>query len=116
MVFQYSELVKPESRGPSWYNYFKTGGDGLIWDCIQIIALSRTPPKIEARSPIWDCTINGQQLSLGDMDMAYVKNVKRWLDGDYMSAERIYDAHVKTSQYEAASQGRNRDSGAQHIG
>lgn len=115
MVFQYDELVPEGTKGPSWYNYFRTGKDGLIWDCIQIIALAKQPPKLAAMSPVWDCTINGFRLSLGDMDDAYVKNVKRWLDGDYMKLTRIYDAHLKTAQFEAASQSGHRHSGSQHV-
>jgi hypothetical protein len=118
MVFQYQELMPEEpTKGPSWYNYFRTGKDGLIWDCIQIIALAKKPPVLKAMSPVWDCTINGHRLNLGDMDQAYVTNVKRWLDGDYMKLTRIYDAHFKTAQFaEAASQGGHRDPGALDVG
>lgn len=117
MVFQYAELMPEEpTKGPSWYNYYKTGKDGLVWDCIQIIALSKKPPELQARSPIWECTINGHRLSLGDMDEAYVKNVKRWLDGDYMNLRTIYDAHAKTAQFEAACQSGDRDSSTQYVG
>jgi hypothetical protein len=100
MVCQYAELVDPELEGPSNYNYFKHGNDGMIWDCIQIIGLARQAVLIQETSPIWQCTINGQRINIQNMDRAYVENVRKWVSGQYMSLERIYEFHKKTHDYD----------------
>lgn len=83
MMFQYSELIPyPHAKsGASSYNYFRTGKDGLVWDCLQIIALSNGPVELRNASPIWRCKINGTDLSSSDMDVAYVHFVKKWIEG-----------------------------------
>lgn len=100
MVCQYQYLVSPGSVGPTSYNYFKHGGDGIYWDCIQIIGLAKGEVKIQETSPIWRCTINGQIMNISDMDMAYVKMIETWLAGQNMPLERIYEFHQKTREFE----------------
>lgn len=100
MALQYSELLEQGFRGESFYNYFKHGVDGLVWDCIQIIGLAKGECALREDSPIWRCRINGQTLSQGHMDEAYVKNVQRWLGGNRHDPSYLYDLHQKTSEYE----------------
>lgn len=118
MVLQYYELINPDLEGPSKYNYFKHGGDGIVWDCIQIIGLSTGDVTIEETSPIWECTLNGQELSIKDMDDAYIRNVQRWLNGDYLSLETIHGIHKKTHDFEKRftfAEGRHRNSSTVHV-
>jgi hypothetical protein len=78
---QYAELIQA-GDGPSHYNYFRHGNDGILWDCMQIIGLANGPVEIKEDSPIWDCVINGNRLNLSDMDGAYVSFIRSWLNGN----------------------------------
>ena len=99
MMLQYSELVRPRSVGHSFYNYFRSGHDGLIWDCMQIIGLANGEVEINNNSPIWKCMINGEALSLSDMDGAYVTFVEKWMSGQItQTPEFLYNIHEKTSR------------------
>lgn len=97
-VFQYSMLIRKDEPGESWYDYFKHGNDGLYWDCMQITALSKTCPDLSEKSPIWDCVINGERLSLSDMDRAYVEYIKLWLEKPNQAHIEVWNMHYKTHQ------------------
>jgi hypothetical protein len=99
MVAQYRQLLpRLTGRGPTVYDYYKHGDDGLAWDCIQPIAFSNGPATLREESPIWTCKINGYSLSLGDMDWAYVKDIQGWLSGDNLDVGFILNAHEKTHE------------------
>jgi hypothetical protein len=76
------------------YNYFKTGNDGLLWDCINIIGLSKSSYNIKNDSLIWHCKINGDYLHLYDMDKAYIDNIEGWVNG-WRNKDYILEAHNK---------------------
>lgn len=98
MSFQYKKLVPPDGvGGASYYNYFKHGNDGLIWDCIQIVGLSRGEVELSESSPIWKCRINGENINITDMDLAYIDDLTAWLNGDYHSLEYLLKVHKKTA-------------------
>lgn len=100
MTMQYQELMKLDSLGPSYYDYFRTGNDGLVWDCLQIIGLSDEIPVLENKSPIWSCMINGHRLNLGDMDLAYVECVRKWMGGRLLQTRKtVIDMHRKTDEF-----------------
>ena len=85
MVMQYEELLNDQGRSSnamSEYNYFRHGNDGLVFDCLQIIALAKAEVWLNDNSPVWTCTINGQKLNLSDMDGAYIKMIKKWRAGN----------------------------------
>ena len=96
MVFQYSYLDQPSAKGWSHYNYFRTGKDGLVWDCIQIIGLARGRVELENDSPIWRCILNGRALELGAMDAAYVHMIRDWLKNPAHDLGQIRAIHEKT--------------------
>lgn len=101
MMFQYKKLGPSDARQKSYYDYFRHGDDGLIWDCFQIIALSKAEVFLKESSPIWNCTINGRKLNSGDMDKAYIDEVKEWLSGkEKETAKEIMDAHQKVATFE----------------
>lgn len=101
MMLQYSELLKEGSEGESYYDYFRTGNDGLIWDCLQIIGLSDGEVDIRNDSPIWTCKINGQVLNLSEMDGAYVSFVSKWLNNKIeQDFAEIIAIHEKVEQLE----------------
>lgn len=99
MVYQYKMLAPEKSqKGWSYYNYFRHGGDGLVWDCIQIIGLARSTLRLEEDSPIWKCMINGKPLKLGDMDAAYVEFIRGWMLNPGDDLEEIQEIHEKTHE------------------
>lgn len=99
MVMQYAQLQYGYS-GPSSYNYFRHGNDGLAWDCIQILALANGPVELKDDSPIWRCRINGIQLDIASMDMAYISMIQKWLIGDLcQTLDEILAAHERVIKY-----------------
>ena len=104
MVFQYGEIAA-NNLNPhqyTYYDYFRTGNDGLAWDCLQIVALASGPIKLKDQSPIWKCEINDQQLELSSMDYAYVKFIKKWALGHLeQDHEWLIGIHKKVEDYVA---------------
>ena len=102
MVMQYIFLWNPKSDGPSHYDYFKHGPDGVPWDMMQCVAMARGEVSLGEESPIWDCVINGQRLNIAAMDFAYVEMIKHWLaDPTDQPWEFIATAHRKVHEYAA---------------
>lgn len=99
MTLQYDVLDDKQGAGLSYYDYFRHGSDGLIWDCIQVIGLARGNVYLSEESPIWRCHLNGRQLQFSDMDVAYVKFIKDWLREPGEDTSRIIDIHAKTHEY-----------------
>lgn len=99
MTMQYEMLVQPGARGNSWYDYFRHGNDGLGWDCLQIIGLAKSKFLLEEKSPIWKCGLNGQPLSLSDMDLAYVRFIQRWISQPGDDISRLFDIHLKVMEF-----------------
>jgi hypothetical protein len=102
MVSQYDYLVG-ENRGAglSHWNYFKSGNDGLAWDCIQIISLAKDRPFLSTDSHIWSCSINGQDLHIEDMDDAYYWMIADWLKSPRDDIDRIIKSHEAVVKWEA---------------
>lgn len=100
MVYQYQYLVKPRSIGESIYDFYEHGKDGLIWDCIQIVGLSRREPELRERSPHWFCKINGHTLNKADMDPAYTHMVGLWIRNPKDNLGMMLEAHEKTAEME----------------
>lgn len=109
MMLQYSMLVEESLKHGSHYNYYKTGNDGLYWDCLQILHLSNDVPKIKNTSPIWSCAINGKELRIGKMDYAYVVFLQKWIVGtikqdfdkiikSHLLAKELQDEHDRNSK------------------
>lgn len=98
MMYQYSMLTEPNDKGDSEYDYFRSGKDGLVWDCLQIIGLSKSEPYLRSTSPVWKCSVNGRKLSLSDMDRAYVDYVQQWFKTPNQDPSEISDIHQKTQE------------------
>jgi hypothetical protein len=98
MVNQY-EHCGPFPGGETYYDCWRTGGDGLAWDCINIIGLAETLPHLGNKSPVWKCMINGKELSLNDVDNGYVKMLDAWTKNPKPNIEYIKKAHEKVRQY-----------------
>lgn len=100
MMFQYSLMSEANRVGKTHYNYFKHGSDGLVWDCIQIIGLSRGPLELAQTSPIWTCVLNGKALRLSDMDAAYIAYVQYWFNHPSQNLDTLLAMHEKTAMLE----------------
>jgi hypothetical protein len=99
MVSQYDYLIDDISTGHTVYNYFKSGGDGLAWDCINIIKHAKGIISIRNNSPIWTCKINGQKLNISQMDAAYIEMIADWLGNpDRTDFNGILRAHKKAAE------------------
>lgn len=101
VVFQYKRAYLDDfGSGPTHYNFYRHGGDGLYWDCIQIIGLARGLVTLREDSPIWDCVINGTRLSIADMDRAYVAYLADWLHNPELcvGVKDILSIHKKVQE------------------
>lgn len=96
MVNQYEHLAHYHD-GITFYDYFKSGSDGLYWDTINIGAMARGAFSAWDRSPIWQCTINGRPLNLSDMDEAYIAMMRQWLHSPRHDLDYIVTAHEKAA-------------------
>ena len=109
MMFQYGQLVNNDaSELRSYYDYFRHGNDGLIWDCMQIIALANGDVTLSENSPVWKCSINGVALVASNMDRAYVDEVREFILGsssNHQSPEWLLGVHEKVAAYEKAHNG-----------
>ena len=99
MVNQYEFLASPAYEGETYYNYFKTGGDGLEWDCLNIIGLSQGQVHVDNSSAIWTCMINGKKLDLAEIDISYISMIRRWIGGKWKNYEYALSAHEKVARY-----------------
>lgn len=100
MVLQYKYMpfdkYEYELGGGSKYDYFRSGKDGLAWDCLQIIGLSEDMAFLSNKSPIWNCKINGKKLNFSHMDFAYIEMLRSFLvSEDDQEKQDILNMHKK---------------------
>jgi hypothetical protein len=102
MINQYAYLHGPkfDPSERSYYNYFKSGGDGLAWDCINILGLAAERATLSNDSPRWLCQINGRSLSIGSMDQGYIDMLNDWLSNPKENLDYILKAHKRAYDYE----------------
>ena len=85
------------------YNYFMSGKDGLIFDCIQLFGLAGSDEEIilENSSPIWRCAINGFHVDRDSIDESYVKMIADFFGEkkQVWNGEKIIDVHQKVLNY-----------------
>lgn len=96
MMFQYSMLARTDRIGPTLYNYFRHGSDGLIWDCMQVIGLARGAYMLREDSPVWSCKVNGLRVEFQHMDAAYIAYFQKWLRDPAQDLGEIVAIHEKT--------------------
>lgn len=99
MVNQYEFMVSNQFNGDTEYNYFKSGADGIAWDCINIVGLSKGQCIIGNSSPIWKCKINGQTLNLSNVDQSYIDMVKSWTTDPRSNFKYAKTAHEKVTAW-----------------
>jgi hypothetical protein len=101
MVNQYNWISPKNTNKNTHYDFFKTGGDGLYWDCINVIGLANGLVEINNTSPIWSCAINGKSLSLFDVDISYIHMIEDWLLRPFSNWDYAVAAHKKVAEMEA---------------
>ena len=82
MVNQYAYYFDkmPQKSGITCYDYYNSGGDGVAWDCIQIIHLARGEiTTLANKSPVWRCVINGIELRRDMIDLCYIKMIRDFI-------------------------------------
>ncbi len=114
MVSQYDQLLRYatydprlptygkqiQEQGETSYDYFKTGSDGMAWDCINIIYHAHGKVSLRNHSPMWKCVINGHRLDNALVDESYIEMIEEWLESPYTPQyDRILTAHLKVMDY-----------------
>ena len=101
MMMQYFVInpVPGVMEGLTAYDYYNSGKDGLVWDCCQIIGLSRGNCTISNKSPIWQCRLNGKELDFNWMDRAYIKYMELWFKEPYQNPGFLLDFHNKVAEF-----------------
>ncbi len=100
MVNQYEYMtLDPAAAGFTVYNYWNHGKDGLAFDCINILGLAKGEVNLGETSAVWTCAINGEVMSIADMDHAYIKMIRSWLGGEHENIAYIRHAHRKAEEF-----------------
>ena len=82
------------------YNYFHTGKDGVAWDCIQPIYLAERV-EIKTDSPVFQCLVNGHEMTRFFFDASYVDMIKAWSEGNPLwTLADAQKATLKALKYE----------------
>lgn len=103
MVNQYKYLKRPKRidhpKGLTKLDYYKTGSDGLAWDCINIIGEAKGDIILNNESPIWTCIINGYALNIKNMDLAYISMLHDFLTNPKTNWKYIKESHRKVEKW-----------------
>jgi len=95
MVNQYAFIRGIDGDGPTYYDYYNTGKDGIEWDCLNIIGLAKGDCYINNDSPVWKCMINGKKLTLEEVNKSYVDMLDSWLKDPKENREYIIESHKR---------------------
>jgi hypothetical protein len=98
VVNQYA-YMRRGTQGETKYDYFKSGSDGLAWDCVSLFQLAKGTITVNNISPFWDVKINGRILNLGLMDWAYIDMIRDWLAEPKSNYAESRKAHEKVLSY-----------------
>lgn len=87
---------RPATKNTS-YSFYNHGGDGLAWDCIQLIGLAEGDIQLSEDTPIWECRINGYKILKDSIDYTYIDMIREWVPGkDVQNKDDLLDMHKKT--------------------
>lgn len=83
------------TKRPTLYDYFKTGSDGLYWDCSQLIYLN---PEIElcTNSPIWTLEENGNNIPYQWLENSYFHMINDFLNNNGENCWTLEDGRMMT--------------------
>ena len=95
------EAGKGNKKYSTYYNYYHSGVDGMLWDCINIIGLDSSEKiTLGQNLPTWECWINGEKIPREEMDDAYIWNIDDWLEKLDDNRKYILMAHRKVGALE----------------
>lgn len=78
-VNQYAYIPGINGDGETYYNFFRTGSDGILFDCITLIYLAKSIINLGNTSPFWQCKINGRDILYQSLEQSYVNMIKDFL-------------------------------------
>lgn len=64
------------------YDYFRTGKDGTLFDCCQLVYLDPSV-QIKTDSPIWRLKIDEQPISYLSLEYSYINMISDFVNGAY---------------------------------
>lgn len=100
MINQY-RFFDSNQVGLTSYNFYNSGSDGLIYDCINLIGMATDNVYLSKVNPVWSCMINGSHVNRKQVDDSYLVNIKNWVTGRFVESKRyIKLAHERCDQYE----------------
>jgi hypothetical protein len=103
MVSQYDFIrfdEKPPEGITTYYDFYRSGPDGIAWDCINVMWIATGKVTLKNESPVWKCMINGFNLDIKMMDYAYIEMIESWLKSSYKPQyDRILHSHQKVVDY-----------------
>lgn len=96
--------VSTTEDSSSYYNYFRHGNDGLVWDCIQMIRYAKGPVFLGQDSPFFQANMNGSVLDQRGFDLSYYHMLTYWLSGleDKDNFDELLAAHAKCHAMETS--------------
>lgn len=85
------------TQKPILYDYYKTGSDGFLWDCCQLIARN---PEIELRttSPVWTLISENGPVHYGSVEASYIAMLRDFVNGRWASLDSLYDGMKMTQE------------------
>jgi hypothetical protein len=111
-TYRYFEKENGHRTHVTSYDYYNSGNDGLIWDCIQLVNLADGPISLKNKSPVWEVMINGVPIKREVIDMSYVLMVSDFVTGHllqdknplielHMDVEKMHEQYVQgySSEY-----------------
>ena len=92
-VCNYKYLIEPGQQ--IHYNYYKTGSDGLLWDCCQLVYLDPNAVLLKT-SPRWHLMANNQLIAYRDLENSYVSMIRDFVKGNYKKLWTIEEGLAMT--------------------
>lgn len=80
-----SQFINP--TGLTKYDYYNTGNDGLLWDCIQLIKMAKGEITLSKKSYYWSVCINGWSIDRRTIDHSYAHMIKEFIGGQMESED-----------------------------
>lgn len=86
-----------DNEMPTIYDYYHSGKDGLVWDCIQLVGNALQKIILRNNSPVWRVVINGHAVSYASIDGSYIRMMEDFLGNQkkLWGKEKIVLAHDK---------------------
>lgn len=92
-VCNYKYLIEPGQQ--IHYNYYKTGSDGLLWDCCQLIYLDPNAVLLTT-SPRWILLADNQDITYRQLENSYVSMIRDFVKGNYKKLWTIEEGLAMT--------------------